>query len=596
MRGRRLGALRRRPLIMGIAALMIMAVGAGSALTGPAEADPGTVVAQPQGPFTFTFDTPFSQATGTLQAGATDADPNLSATCCSASLDTAPADGTVTVHADGSFTYLPDPGFLGTDSFTFTLTDSDGNSSLPATVTLSDAPTAQQAPQTLTFTSAPDDPYVGGPPFQVTAQSSAGLGYAVDVYETESVCSANGSGADWAVRFTAPGTCTILALNYGTADWAPAQAELSFTVKAAQSVTFSPAPPPRPTAGTTFSLAATTTSGDPVAFSIDPGSAAICSLDGAVVSFDEIGTCLILASTPGDVTYGPATGWQSLQVQGAPQTVAFSSTAPLDGVVGGETYTPVAAASTGLPVTFSTYGFFTGTTIPVCYMSGSVLVFWAIGTCHLVAGQAGNDVNASAAAEQSFPVVGTPQAITITSGAPARGIVAGPTYKVSATASSGLPVAISIDAGSTPGACTVSGVTVSFLRPGTCVIDANQAGNETFAAAAKVAQSILVTTAPRVCSASGSQCFTSGTAATAAVGARLSFPVMTTGSPKPKVTEKGALPKGVTFNRSTGVLGGVPASTVRRSAVGTYPLTFTATFGRGRDKVVLTQTFTLRVT
>jgi len=42
-------------------------------------------------------------------------------------------------------------------------------------------------------------------------------------------------------------------------------------------------------------------------------------------------------------------------------------------------------------------------------------------------------------------------------------------------------------------------------------------------------------------------------------------------------------------------IAGRPISTKHRSAVGTYPLTITATFGRGKTKEVLTQEFTLTV-
>ena len=42
----------------------------------------------------------------------------------------------MTLNADGRFTYTPDPGFNGTDSFTYTVTDDDGATSNVATVTL----------------------------------------------------------------------------------------------------------------------------------------------------------------------------------------------------------------------------------------------------------------------------------------------------------------------------------------------------------------------------------------------------------------------------------------------------------------------------
>jgi hypothetical protein len=599
MRARWRAALYRHFVVVGILSAGLVVAAVGLDLATPASADPGTVVAQNQGPFTYLFDGPtISKPAGTLQAGVTDSDPNQSGSCCTASLDTPPPSGSVTVRPDGSFTYVPGVGFLGSESFTFILTDSDGNASLPATMTLTDGPFPGQAPQTLDITSTPDNPYVRGPSYQVVTQSNAGLSSYVQVYGTESVCSAFSTGVGWALSFTAPGTCTILAVNYGTADWAPVQAEQSFTVKAAQSVTFTSTAPSPPTVGTTYALAASASSGDPVTFSIDPGSAPICALSGTVVSFTETGDCLIFASTSGDKTYGPADAWVSLTVVGAPQTVAFSSIAPENGVVGGQTYTPVAAASSGLPITFVTYGFFSGTTIPVCYMSGSVLVFYAVGTCRIDAVQAGTDVYAPAAAEQTIAVVAPP--------VPTPQIISWPSKPTSGTLGSGAtlsavgggsnnPIVFSIDAASGSGVCSAQGTNgthLTYIGVGTCVVDANQAGNANHSPAPQVRDIFSVT----VCGGSQSSCFTSAASTSVPVGSRLSFAVVTAGTPKPKITETGKLPKGLKFNQSSHILRGSPISTKHTSALGTYPLTFTATFGKGKSKVVVTQAFTLVVT
>jgi hypothetical protein len=71
-------------------------------------------------------------------------------------------------------------------------------------------------------------------------------------------------------------------------------------------------------------------------------------------------------------------------------------------------------------------------------------------------------------------------------------VTVGGTYKPTATATSGLTVAITIDAAST--GCSLSSGVVSFTASGTCVIDANQAGNSIYNAAAQVQQSIIVNT------------------------------------------------------------------------------------------------------
>jgi Domain of unknown function (DUF2341) len=84
------------------------------------------------------------------------------------------------------------------------------------------------------------------------------------------------------------------------------------------------------------------------------------------------------------------------------------------------------------------------------------------------------------------------QTITFTSTAPTNAIVGGPTYTVTATGgASGNPVTFSIDSSAST-VCSISGSVVSFTGPGTCTIDANQAGNSTYAAAAQAHQSFTV--------------------------------------------------------------------------------------------------------
>jgi len=100
------------------------------------------------------------------------------------------------------------------------------------------------------------------------------------------------------------------------------------------------------------------------------------------------------------------------------------------------------------------------------------------------------------------------------------------------------------------------------------------------------------------CPGTATQCITSGASATVTAASSLSVFVTTTGTPTPKITAKGALPKGVKFHKGfgTAAIAGVPTSTRSKSAVGTYALTITATFGKGKTKNVVTQAFTLTVT
>lgn len=75
-------------------------------------------------------------------------------------------------------------------------------------------------------------------------------------------------------------------------------------------------------------------------------------------------------------------------------------------------------------------------------------------------------------------------------------------HTLSATGSgSGNPVVFTADPSGAPGACAVSGTNgsaVTYTGPGTCVIDANEAANNGYAAAAQVQQTITASSATMI--------------------------------------------------------------------------------------------------
>ena len=78
--------------------------------------------------------------------------------------------GAVVVNSDGSFSYTPDPGFLGIDSFTYTITDTDGDVSTaqviidvggdpePPVAVADNATTAEDTPVTISILGNDSDP------------------------------------------------------------------------------------------------------------------------------------------------------------------------------------------------------------------------------------------------------------------------------------------------------------------------------------------------------------------------------------------------------------------------------------------------------
>jgi hypothetical protein len=353
--------------------------------------------------------------------------------------------------------------------------------------------------QSISFTStAPSGALVGGPTYTVTATASSGLAVVLSAEPASAgVCTISGS----TVSFVGAGTCTIDANQPGNGSYQPApQVQQSFAVGlATQTISFTSTPPAGAVAGGAgYTVSATATSGLPVAFSLSAGSSGVCTISGSTVSFVGSGTCTINANQSGNGSYQAAPqAQQSFTVAGSPppkspQTINFTSTAPAGAVAGGSTYTVTATASSGLPVAFSIAGPSAG----VCTLSGSTVSFVGSGTCTINANQSGNgSYLAAPQAQQSFAVGLTPQTISFTSTPPAGAFAGGAGYTVSATATSGLPVAFSLSAGSA-GVCTISGASVSFVGGGTCTINANQSGNGSYQAAPQAQQSFTVAGSP----------------------------------------------------------------------------------------------------
>lgn len=82
-----------------------------------------------------------------------------------------PAHGTLNIQSDGSFSYLPEPSYLGSDSFTYRATDPDGNYA-EATVALNVA----GPPSAVISSPSPGDAYVVGQVVPTTFSCSEGTG------------------------------------------------------------------------------------------------------------------------------------------------------------------------------------------------------------------------------------------------------------------------------------------------------------------------------------------------------------------------------------------------------------------------------------
>jgi hypothetical protein len=191
------------------------------------------------------------------------------------------------------------------------------------------------------------------------------------------------------------------------------------------------------------------------------------------------------------------------------------------------------------------------------------------GSCIIDANQVGNATYYAAPQVQGTITVGkASQTITFTSANPTP-VKTGATYTPTATASSGLTVVFTLDTAST--GCTLAvgpPAVVTFTAIGTCVIDANQAGNTSYAVATQVQQTITVNLVPTMTSA----VVTSGTKIVILYNENVNCPTTFAGSTW-------------TYDSAVGVPGGTATSC---SGSGTNTLTLLGSFNANAGSASLT--------
>ena len=127
---------------------------------------------------------------------------------------------------------------------------------------------------------------------------------------------------------------------------------------------------------------------------------------------------------------------------------------------------------------------------------GSTVAYIAAGSCVIAANQAGNARYADAPqVQRTITVRKIPQSISFT--APLSGAVWSSALLSATGGGSGNPVVFSVDDASGAHVCHVSGTTVTYTAAGTCVIDANQARNDSYADAPQVQGKITVIRVPQ---------------------------------------------------------------------------------------------------
>lgn len=340
--------------------------------------------------------------------------------------------------------------------------------------------------QTITFSSLAQGLSVGST-FNVNASATSRLPVAL---VATGPCTIEGAVG----TMTGSGSCTVTASQAGDDNWLEAPPVSRTTVvRAGQTITFDELPA-APAVGSTFRLAATTSSGLGATYAASGGCVAV----GTTLRFTSAeAACTVTASQRGNTTFLPATPVErtTTAVRGA-QTITFP--APPSGLVPGSVFTVAATASSGLPVTIDPSG--------PCSVDGRVVTMTGAGTCVLVASQGGDGSWLPAAPVTRQAIVRAGQVVSFDELPP---LVVGRAVTLSATASSGLGVTYSAS-----GACTVVNRTLRPTAAGVpCVVTARQAGNSYFLPAEPVVreavpvpgpQSIVVASLPRGLSAGAS--------------------------------------------------------------------------------------------
>ena len=244
-----------------------------------------------------------------------------------------------------------------------------------------------------------------------------------------------------------------------------------------------------------LTLAATASSG--LSVSVFSDTTAVCTVSGTSLTLLQTGTCTIRAEQPGDTTWAAAPS-VSRSFTVTPAHLVITA-APASGLVVGQNYNQANTVSGGVaPYTYALAAgaFVPGTTLNTStgVVSGTPTVAGSFSYIVRVTDSQGTPVTADTGVTTVTIARGS-QTLAFTSTAPSA-VVAGPAYAVTATANSGLTVNLSLDGTST--GCVLSGGSVTFTSPGTCVINANQPGDSNWNAAAQVQQSFAVIANPPI--------------------------------------------------------------------------------------------------
>jgi large repetitive protein len=296
---------------------------------------------------------------------------------------------TVTLSVDSpssSVCALGTPGVAGgVTSATVTMTSGtgtctifaiqSGNATYSAALLQHTSATAQQIGQTIAFTQSAPAQAVYSSTFTVAANASSSQPVS---FSSSGACS--NVGATFTM-ISGTGTCSVIASQAGNNSYtaAPTVTQTVIATLASQTIAFTQSAPAQAPYNSSFTVAASASSGQPVSFS----SSGVCSNMGATFTMTNgVGTCTVIANQSGNANYQAAPAVTETTVADKPaQTVTFTgapATAPYQ-----STFTVTATTNSGITPAITAAG--------SCSISGTTVSMTSgTGPCTMTAKWAGN--------------------------------------------------------------------------------------------------------------------------------------------------------------------------------------------------------------
>jgi uncharacterized repeat protein (TIGR03803 family) len=298
-------------------------------------------------------------------------------------LNASQLNATATPVSAGTYVYTPSAGTVlnvGSQNLSVQFTPGSGNyAASTGSVTLQ----VNAASQTITFPVIPTETYGASITLGATASSGLPVSYAV----ISGPATINGS----ILTTTGLGSVTVQASQAGNTNYTAASpVSRTFTVKqASQTITFTESAPTTAPYNSSFTVAATSSSGLPVSFS----SAGACTnADATYTMISGAGTCSVIVIQAGNSDYLAAKVTKTTRAARIAPTVSFTgapSSAPYQ-----STFTVDTTSNAGITPTITTSG--------ACSINGTTVTMTSgTGTCTMTARWALNSDYLAASATQA---------------------------------------------------------------------------------------------------------------------------------------------------------------------------------------------------